>query len=329
MKTKAFILSILVLVSSLVDAQPAYLKNVGGTQRLMVNGKPFIMIAGELHNSTSSTYEYLSTTWASLRAMHLNSVIATVAWEQLEPEEGKFDFEMVDSIISLATRYQMPTAIARFGTWKNSESSYAPGDKADKPLFSVCKANYPQTNINELLTKENMRQKHTLSMRVETSNLSFQIDGTGLIAQPYEAPFYFKLMGMEADSASPLAVGQYGNTHDFNSFPNLCNIGFAAMPESKVVLSDYSITNRGRSEDNVVFAQEQYDRFNQIPCTRVEGKNIIIDNPGKTMRMGYVDPSHGALTMVRSDFKTAKFQLLGRPRGIESKTGYQLSGRIA
>lgn len=183
---------------------------------------------------------------------------------------------------------------------------YAPGDKADKPLFSVCKANYPQTNINELLTKENMRQKHTLSMRVETSNLSFQIDGTGLIAQPYEVPFYFKLMGMEADSASPLAVGQYGNTHDFNSFPNLCNIGFAAMPESKVVLSDYSITNRGRSEDNVVFAQEQYDRFNQIPCTRVEGKNIIIDNPGKTMRMGYVDPSHGALTMVRSDFKTAK-----------------------
>ncbi len=126
MKTKVFILSILVLVSNLVDAQPAYLKNVGGTQRLMVNGKPFIMVAGELHNSTSSTYEYLSTTWASLRAMHLNSVIATVAWEQLEPEEGKFDFEMVDSIISLATRYQMPTAIAWFGTWKNSESSYAP-----------------------------------------------------------------------------------------------------------------------------------------------------------------------------------------------------------
>lgn len=109
-----------------MSAQQTSLKEIEGTSRLMVKGEPFIMLAGELHNSSSSTYNYLSTTWASLKAMHLNSVIVAVAWEQLEPKEGVFDYTMVDHVIDLAEKYQMQVAIAWFGTWKNGESSYVP-----------------------------------------------------------------------------------------------------------------------------------------------------------------------------------------------------------
>lgn len=107
-------------------AQQTYLKEVKGISRLIVKGKPFIMLSGELHNSSSSTYSYLSTTWASLKAMHLNSVIVAVAWEQLEPQEGVFDYTMVDHIIDLAEKHQMQVVVAWFGTWKNGESSYVP-----------------------------------------------------------------------------------------------------------------------------------------------------------------------------------------------------------
>lgn len=117
---------VLILGTVFMFAQQTSLKSVNGTTRLMVKGTPFIMLSGELHNSTSSTYNYLSTTWASLKAMHLNSVIVTIAWEQLEPEEGVFDYTMVDHIISLAEKHQMQVVIAWFGTWKNGESSYVP-----------------------------------------------------------------------------------------------------------------------------------------------------------------------------------------------------------
>lgn len=110
----------------LTFAQQTCLEKVGGIPRLIVKGTPFVMLSGELHNSTSSTYNYLSTTWASLKAMHLNSVIVAVSWEQLEPKEGVFDYTMVDHIINLAEKNQMQVAIAWFGTWKNGESSYVP-----------------------------------------------------------------------------------------------------------------------------------------------------------------------------------------------------------
>ena len=106
--------------------QQTYLKEINGIPRLIVKGEPFIMLSGEVHNSTSSTYEYLSTTWASLKAMHLNSVVVPVSWEQLEPHEGVFDYTMIQHIIDLAEKHQMQVAIAWFGTWKNGESSYTP-----------------------------------------------------------------------------------------------------------------------------------------------------------------------------------------------------------
>lgn len=126
-QVRPFYIGILFFLSFFsLAAQQTEIKTINGARRLVVKGEPFIMLSGELHNSTPSTYEYLSTTWQSLKAMHLNSVIVTVSWEQFEPQEGTFDYTMIDHIIELAEKHQMPTVIAWFGTWKNGESSYAP-----------------------------------------------------------------------------------------------------------------------------------------------------------------------------------------------------------
>ncbi|HBQ82852.1 MAG TPA: beta-galactosidase, partial [Bacteroidales bacterium] len=81
-----------------------YLEKHGTAARLVVDGKPFLMISGELHNSTCGGFEYMRPVWKRMAEKNLNSVIATVSWELVEPEEGKFDFALVDSTIAGALK---------------------------------------------------------------------------------------------------------------------------------------------------------------------------------------------------------------------------------
>lgn len=102
------------------------IKNEHGNWQLLVNGKPFIMLAGELHNSSASTPEYLNSLWNPLKTLNLNTVLAPIAWEQFEPQEGVFDYTLIDCLIDGARKNGLKLGILWFGSWKNGESSYAP-----------------------------------------------------------------------------------------------------------------------------------------------------------------------------------------------------------
>lgn len=93
----------------------------------LVDGKRFMMLAGELHNSSSSDIRYMEErVWPYLRELHLNSLLISVAWEMIEPEEGKFDFYVLNEIIRQARREKVKLGILWFGLWKNGISSYVP-----------------------------------------------------------------------------------------------------------------------------------------------------------------------------------------------------------
>jgi hypothetical protein len=98
----------------------------GTATQLVVDGRPFVMLAGELHNSSASSLEYMQPTWEKLVALKLNTVLATVSWELVEPEEGDFDFSLVDGLIDAARRHDLKLVFLWFGSWKNAVSSYAP-----------------------------------------------------------------------------------------------------------------------------------------------------------------------------------------------------------
>ncbi len=102
------------------------LSRSGAVTQLLVDGKPYIMLAGELHNSSASSIEYMRPIWTRLAALNLNTVIGTVSWELLEPEEGKFDFTLVDAQIREARQRDMRLVLIWFASWKNATSSYAP-----------------------------------------------------------------------------------------------------------------------------------------------------------------------------------------------------------
>ena len=99
----------------------------GTTTQLLVDGKPFVILGGELHNSSASSLAYMEPIWPKMVALHLNTVLAVVSWELLEPEEGRFDFALVDGLLDGARKHDLRLVLLWFGSWKNGVSSYVPG----------------------------------------------------------------------------------------------------------------------------------------------------------------------------------------------------------
>ena len=107
-------------------AQAPHLEKRGAATQLIVDGKPFLMLSGELHNSSSSNLDYMKPIWPQLAAMGINSVVTPLSWELIEPEEGKFDFTLVDGLLDQARQAHERIVFLWLASWKNGMSSYAP-----------------------------------------------------------------------------------------------------------------------------------------------------------------------------------------------------------
>ena len=102
------------------------IRAIGNTKQLIVDGKPFIMLAGEVNNSSSSSLKFMDNSWKRLSDFKLNTVLLPVSWKQIEPQEGKFDFSIVKELIFKARENHLKLVFLWFGTWKNASSSFAP-----------------------------------------------------------------------------------------------------------------------------------------------------------------------------------------------------------
>jgi len=69
---------------------------------------------------------YMEPMWEKLVALKLNTVLATVTWELVEPAEGQFDFSLVDGLLQGAREHDLKLVLLWFGSWKNGVSSYIP-----------------------------------------------------------------------------------------------------------------------------------------------------------------------------------------------------------
>lgn len=108
------------------DSDRPHLEKRGNVTQLIVNSRPWLVLGCELGNSSSSSKEYMEQYWEKLQASGVNTVLAVVSWEQTEPEEGKFDFTVVDDLLEGARAHDMKLALLWFGSWKNGITSYNP-----------------------------------------------------------------------------------------------------------------------------------------------------------------------------------------------------------
>ena len=102
-------------------------------------------------NSTATSLDYMKGMAEARAQTKINTVLAGVSWNQIEPQEGKFDFSVLDGVIQGARSHNMRLVLLWFGSWKNGLSSYPPdwvkkdferfpraqmvGDKTPWPVF--------------------------------------------------------------------------------------------------------------------------------------------------------------------------------------------------
>ena len=102
-----------------------HLVSQNGRHALIVDGKPFLMLGAQVNNS-SNYPAALPNVWPTVDKLGANTIEVPVAWEQIEPTEGKFDFSFLDVLLKQARAHDKRLVILWFGTWKNTGGGYTP-----------------------------------------------------------------------------------------------------------------------------------------------------------------------------------------------------------
>jgi hypothetical protein len=121
----ALLMFILAACATSLAAEGPRFAEKNGRWALLVDGQPYLMLGGQIHNSSSWPSE-LPDVWKSLAEMHANTVEAPVYWEQIEPQEGKFNWDNVDLLVKGAREHNLHVVLLWFGTWKNGNMHYVP-----------------------------------------------------------------------------------------------------------------------------------------------------------------------------------------------------------
>ena len=146
----------LALVTTQCATRPAstdipHLQKRGAATQLIVDGKPFLALAGELNNDSATSLEFVNRLWPRIVQAKINTVLAGVSWNQIEHQEGKFDFSVLDGVIQGARRNHLRLILLWFASWKNSLSSYPP-DWVKKDFQRFPRAQTHEGKTVELLT---------------------------------------------------------------------------------------------------------------------------------------------------------------------------------
>lgn len=132
-----------------------------GALALVLDGSPFLVLGGELHNSSSSSERSIRRAFDSVDGFGLNTVLAPVAWNQFEPSEGAFDFSLIDALLSVSREKRVRLIPLWFGAWKNGRSTYMP------PWVRADSARFPRA---ELSSGEHLENLSPFSLNVREAD---------------------------------------------------------------------------------------------------------------------------------------------------------------
>jgi hypothetical protein len=102
------------------------IEKTGNSYRLLVDGSPYLMLGGQVHNSDTANADDLNKALDVLASWHSNTAEVPIYWEAIEPKQGQFDFSSLDLAIQAARKRELHLVLLWFGTWKNGESHYVP-----------------------------------------------------------------------------------------------------------------------------------------------------------------------------------------------------------
>jgi beta-galactosidase GanA len=81
----------------------------------------------------------------------MNTVLTPLSWELIEPQQGKYDFRLIDGLVEQARQNKLKIVFLWLASWKNGMSSYAPAwVKQDTRRFP--RASLRDSEIGEVLS---------------------------------------------------------------------------------------------------------------------------------------------------------------------------------
>lgn len=115
MRVNAIAALLLAATSLAAASMPRLVKDNGGFQ-FLVDDHPYLILGIQTGNSSGYPGE-LERTWPLARRIHVNTVQVPIQWQTVEPEEGRFDFTVVDGLVDRASA----NGLRRF--WPGSAAS--------------------------------------------------------------------------------------------------------------------------------------------------------------------------------------------------------------
>ena len=236
MKKAGLLIIFSIAAASLVAQQYIipHLEKKGNTTQLIVQGKPFLVLGGELHNSSTSGAAYMQPIWEQMKKKNVNTVIAAVYWELVEPQEGRFDFTLVDSMLAGARKQNLRLVILWFASWKNGYSMYVPSwiknnsdkyprakDKNGKTLQQLSTFGEATAAADARAFKALMKHIHDVDAKKQTVIMAQIENEVGLFYSPRD---YTAAADKSFNSAVPAELMQYLTNHKGKLQPELDSI---------------------------------------------------------------------------------------------------------
>ena len=125
MRLIATLIALVCCCSSALAAETPHIVANKRTHALIVDGAPYLILGAQVNNS-SNWPAALPKVWPAVEQLQANTVYVPIAWEQIEPTEGKFDFSFLDTLLAQAREHNVRLGLLWFATWKNNGPNYAP-----------------------------------------------------------------------------------------------------------------------------------------------------------------------------------------------------------
>jgi len=109
----------------------------GAKYTFLVDGKPFIMLGGQVDNFSAwlpgpsfhtvlPVQDEIAKVLPGFKSYNANTIEFPVHWGYIEPQEGRFDFAAFDQIIHDIRAHDLRAIPLWFGTWKGGDDTFQP-----------------------------------------------------------------------------------------------------------------------------------------------------------------------------------------------------------
>jgi alpha-L-rhamnosidase len=184
---------------------------------------------------------------------------------------------------------------------------------------------YYTASIKDIISANGGSESYAIKIFVDASAIKISVNGT--------AVSFSSKNGSALAEASESAAFTANTGGDYNTYPNLDEIGFAASKGSSPVFSDvcvkYYTKNTGDNVGATVFGSDTgatYSIFSSLDNSAVTvntSAETIKVNASSQDVLAYADPSYGSTPMLRTDFSAEK-QVSGARLYVTARGVYEM-----